>query len=81
MGAVLAYDICNMEVISIFTKICSHSQLCSELQAHPGVADGGEEAHRAPPGNVPHGRLQEGSCQDREGGAQGDSTGEYKIIL
>ena len=80
MGAVLAYDICNMEVISIF-PICSHIQLCPELQAHPGVADGGEEAHRAPSGNIPHGRLQEGSCQDREGGAQGDGTGEYETIL
>ena len=53
----------------------------SELQAHTGVADGGEEAHRAPPGNLPHGRLQEGSCQDREGGAQGDGTGGYETIL
>ena len=46
-----------------------------ELQAHPGLADGGEEAHRASPGHLPHGWMQERSCQDREGGAERDSAG------
>ena len=33
VGAVLAYDICNMEVISIFPT-CSHSQLCVQSYKH-----------------------------------------------